>query len=56
MQSKDPYKLNEINFDNIVYGKIKENSKKVIYIKYQHKNLLNNLVFQLPTLLYNNLK
>lgn len=57
MQSKDPYKLNEINFDNIVYGKIKENSKKkVIYVKYQHKNLLNNLVFQLPTLLYNNSK
>ena len=55
MQSKDPYKLNEINFDNIVYGKIKENEKKkVIYIKYQQKTGLNKLVFQLPTLLYNN--
>tara|TARA_Y100000385_G_C13008975_1_gene600752 strand:- start:453 stop:1232 length:780 start_codon:yes stop_codon:yes gene_type:complete len=57
MQTKDPYKIDEINFDNIVYGKIKENTKKkVIYIKYQHKKLLNNLVFQLPTLLYNNKK
>ena len=32
MQSKDPYKLNEINFDNIVYGKIKENSKKRLFM------------------------
>ncbi len=28
MQTKDPYKIDEINFDNIVYGRIKENLKK----------------------------
>ena len=52
MEKKDPYKINKINLNNIVYSKckIKEN-KKVIYVKYQNIDKMSNFVFQLPSML-----
>ena len=48
-----PLKINEINFNQIFYGKIKENqNKKIILVKYKsNNNKLTNFVFQTPTLL-----
>ena len=52
MEKTDPYRINNINLDNLVYSKFKKReNKKVIYVKYQDRNRMNNLVFQLPTLL-----
>ena len=54
MNTHRPYKINEITFDNdsIVYPKIKtDKSKKIILIKYNKNNKLQNFVFQTPTLL-----
>lgn len=53
MQSySTPLKLNEIDFDNIVYKDIKSNSKKtVVFLKYRKKNSLKNFVLQTPTFL-----
>jgi len=48
---QEPYRFYNINLENIVYTKIKSNTtKKIIYIKYNDNNKLNNLVFQTPTL------
>ena len=52
MEKTDPYRINNINLDNLVYSKFKKReNKKVIYVKYQHRSKMNNFVFQLPTLL-----
>ncbi len=54
MNTHRPYKINEITFNNdsIVYPKIKtDKSKKIILIKYNKNNKLQNFVFQTPTLL-----
>lgn len=46
-----PFKIEDIEFDNIVYKSIKSNSKKtVVFLKYKKKNSLKNLVIQTPTL------
>lgn len=48
----EPYRISQIDLDNIRYTRIKSNDrKKVIYLKYQDKKKLKNLVFQTPTLL-----
>jgi len=45
-----PYRINEIDLNNIIFKKIKESkNKKIIFIKY-NDNKVNNFVFQLPTL------
>ncbi len=53
MQSYNiPFKISEIDLDNIVYKDIKSNSKKtVVFLKYKKKNSLKNLVVQTPTFL-----
>ena len=52
MNIQKPYKLSNINLDNIVYTNVKQTDrKKVILIKYNDKNKHKNLVFQTPTLL-----
>lgn len=51
MNFKSPFRLNEIEFENIRYPEIKNMSDKtVIYIKYEHKNRLCNFVIQSPSL------
>ncbi len=56
MNTKVPYKVGEIDVNNICYTDIKNNSKKtIIYIKYMDNNKLKNLVFQTPTLISNNM-
>jgi hypothetical protein len=57
MNYQNPFKISDVNLDNIIYKTIKEtHNRKIIFIKYKNntddKN--KNLVFQLPTL-YNNL-
>lgn len=45
-----PFKIEDIDFDNIVYKNIKSNTKKtVVFLKYKKKNILKNLVIQTPT-------
>ncbi len=45
-----PFKIEDIDFDNIVYKSIKSNSKKtVVFLRYKKKNTLKNLVVQTPT-------
>lgn len=52
MDYKTPYKVSEIDLNNIRYTDIKSNSKKtIIYLKYEKNKKLSNLVFQSPTLL-----
>jgi len=52
MSSKTPYRISEINTDNICYSDIKTNIKKtIIYLKYSDNNKLKNIIFQTPTLL-----
>ena len=52
MTSKVPFKISEINIDNICYTDIKtHNNKTIIYLKYMDTNKLRNIVFQTPTLL-----
>jgi hypothetical protein len=53
MQSYNvPFKISDIDFENIVYKDIKSNSKKtVVFLKYKKKNSLKNLAIQTPTFL-----
>ena len=52
MSSKVPYRINEINVDNICYTEVKSNDKKtIVYLKYMDCNKLKNIVFQTPNLL-----
>jgi hypothetical protein len=51
MNCREPLKTSAVNFDKIVYPKIKNNqSKKLVLIKYNDKSKLSNFVFQTPTL------
>jgi hypothetical protein len=51
MNSLQPLKLSELDFNNIHYDKVKSNdTKTIIYLKYSN-DTHNNLVFQAPTLL-----
>lgn len=53
MQSYNlPFKISDINLENLVYKEVKSNSKKtVVFLKYKKKNSLKNLVVQSPTFL-----
>ena len=52
MNTRQPYKINNINLDNIIYTTSKQTErKKVILIKYLEKGQTCNFVFQTPTLL-----
>jgi hypothetical protein len=51
MNSKSPYRIEDINLSKIRYiNKKVTNSKTIIYVKYEDKNKLNNFVFQTPSL------
>lgn len=51
MSFKKPFKIEEINLDNLKFTDVKSNLKKtIIYIKYDNGNQLSNLVFQTPSL------
>ena len=51
MQFQEPYKIWNINVDNLVYKNQKETKdKKIIFIKYEEDSTFKNMVFQLPTL------
>ena len=63
MNFQEPYRIHQINFDNLSFNKIKtvyntNNTiilKKIITIKYDDKNVQKPLVIQIPTLLNENL-
>ena len=51
MNSKSPYRIEDINLSKIRYiNKKVTNNKTIIYVKYEDKNKLNNFVFQTPSL------
>lgn len=53
---KVPYRISEIDVDNICYTDIKVNNKKtIVYMKYCDNNKFKNIVFQTPTFLSTNL-
>ncbi len=52
MNSQEPFKISNIDFNKIVYPKTRSNdNKKIVLIKYNEKGKLKNFVFQTPTLL-----
>jgi hypothetical protein len=52
MNTKVPYKFEDIDLNKIKYTNVKSNVKKtVVYLKYLDNNKLKNLVFQSPSLL-----
>lgn len=53
MQSYNlPFKISDINLENLVYKEVKSNTNKtVVFLKYKKKNSLKNLVIQTPTFL-----
>jgi len=52
MNIQDPFRINQIDLNNIVYTKIKSNeTKKIIFIKYNDSNNNKPFVIQLPTIL-----
>jgi hypothetical protein len=52
MNSQEPFKINNIDLNKIVYPKDRSNDKKkIVLIKYNDKGKLKNFVFQTPTLL-----
>ena len=53
---KVPYRISEIDIDNICYTDIKVNNKKtIVYMKYCDNNKFKNIVFQTPTFMSTNL-
>jgi hypothetical protein len=51
MSVQSPFKISEIELNNIQYKNIKESTnRKIIFIKYRENKKHKNLVFQLPTL------
>lgn len=52
MNYQEPYNINNIDLDKIVYPNSRSTqNKKIILIKYNENNKLRNFVFQTPTLL-----
>jgi hypothetical protein len=52
MNYQEPYRIHQIDFNNLIYTKIKNtDTKKIIFIKYKDNNKQNPLVIQLPSLL-----
>lgn len=55
MNTKVPYRIKELDLNNIYYSDIKSNGNKtIVYINYMDNNKLMNFVFQTPTLLSSN--
>lgn len=53
MNLQEPYRIYEIDYNNIVLRKLKEsNKRKIIFLKYRDTNI-KNFVFQLPKLVNN---
>jgi hypothetical protein len=53
---KVPYRISEIDIDNICYTDIKVSNKKtIVYMKYCDNNKFKNIVFQTPTFMSTNL-
>lgn len=51
MNTRKPYRFQDIDFNNIRYTQVKNTgTKTIVYIKYEEKNKLNNLVIQTPKL------
>jgi hypothetical protein len=52
MNYQEPYRIHQINLNNLIYTKIKNtDTKKIIFIKYEENKKKNPLVIQLPSLL-----
>lgn len=52
MNLQDPYRIHQIDFDNIIYQKVKvTESKKIIFLKYNEKGKVKPFVIQCPSLL-----
>ena len=52
MNIQSPFKISDINLNNIQYKNIKESkNRKIIFVKYRDNIKNKNLVFQLPTLI-----
>jgi len=52
MNYQEPYRIHQINFDSIVYSKIKTTeTKRIIFIKYNDNKKQNPFVIQCPSLL-----
>jgi len=52
MNYQEPYRIHQIDFNNLIYTKLKNtDTKKIIFIKYKDNNKQNPLVIQLPSLL-----
>ena len=52
MSSKVPFRINEIDVNNICYTDVKSNdTKTIVYLKYMDNTKLKNIVFQTPNLL-----
>jgi hypothetical protein len=52
MNYQEPYRIHQINLNNLIYSKIKNTeTKKIIFIKYEENKKRNPLVIQLPSLL-----
>ena len=55
MNTKVPYRIKELDLNNIYYSDIKSNGKKtIVYINYMDNHKLKNFVFQTPTMLSKN--
>lgn len=55
MNTKVPYRIKELDLNNIYYSDIKSNGKKtIVYINYMDNHKLKNFVFQTPTMLSRN--
>ncbi len=53
--SKVPYRIGEIDLNNICYTDIKSNNKKtIVYLKYADNQKFKNIVFQTPSFLSTN--
>ncbi len=56
MTTNVPFRLSEIDINNICYTDVKSNEKKtIVYLKYMDNNKLKNIVFQTPTTMSTNM-
>ncbi len=56
MTTKVPFRISELDINNICYTDVKSNEKKtIVYLKYMDNNKLKNIVFQTPTTMSSNM-
>ncbi len=56
MTTKVPFRISEIDINNICYTDVKSNEKKtIVYLKYMDNHKLKNIVFQTPTTMSSNM-